>query len=98
MEVPAQTISVGIAEIRRLLGVKNALLVALKLREAESVLLQDFIGLLLRILDDRLDVLQFDAPLGTALLSDDVAMAEAEQAEDDLRPRLHRRVANNSVA
>ena len=43
-EVAAQAITVGVAEIGRLLRIENALLIALKLLQAEAVLLKDFVG------------------------------------------------------
>ena len=40
---------------------------------------EDLVGLLPGILDDRLDVLQFHAALGAALLRDQVAMPKTKQ-------------------
>src|SRR5205085_2871027 len=67
-EVTPQSIAVRVGKVRRLVRIQDALLVALKLLETESILLQNLVRLLHRPLDDRLDVLQLDAAFRTALL------------------------------
>ncbi len=56
-KISAQTIAVGIAKISGLLRIENTTLVALKLLQTKPKLLQDVVGFLHGIFDNRLDVL-----------------------------------------